>query len=94
MLAGLGHTLAVAQERSEALRIVEELRRLRGRKGLFAYEIGIINAALGNLDAAFKWFGRAVEDRSGWIAYLKTDPRLQDLRPDPRFDRLAVDAGR
>ena len=93
MVAGLGHALAVAKERSQALRIVDELRRLRGRKGLFAYEIGIINAALGDADVAFKWFERAVQERSGWIAYLKVDPRLENLRADRRFDRLVTDVG-
>jgi TolB-like protein/Tfp pilus assembly protein PilF len=93
MLAGLGHAFAVAKERREALRTIDELRRLRGRKGLFAYEIGIISGALGDADVAFKWFVRAVEERSGWIAYLKVDPRLENLRPDPRFERLAIDAG-
>jgi len=92
MLAGLGHALAIAQERREALRIVDELRRLRGKKGLFAYEIGIINAALGDADVAFKWFVRAVEERSGWVAYLKVDPRLESFRSDPRFQRLTNDA--
>jgi TolB-like protein/Tfp pilus assembly protein PilF len=92
MLAGLGHALAVSQNQREALRIVDELRRLRGQKGIFAYEVGVIHAGLGDRDAAFKWFSRAVGERSGWIAYLSVDPRLDVLRSDPRFKRLAVGA--
>jgi tetratricopeptide (TPR) repeat protein len=91
MLAGLGHALAVLDHRREALRVNQDLERLRGDKGLFAYEIGVIHAALNDRDRAFEWLTRAVHERSGWIAYLRVDPRLDALRPDPRFDRLNSD---
>ena len=38
--------------------------------------------------AAFEWLDRAVEDRRGWLAYLKVEPLLDPLRGDPRFGRL------
>jgi TolB-like protein/tetratricopeptide (TPR) repeat protein len=88
MVAGLGHALAAQQDRQAALRVVKELRKLRGDKGLFAYEIGVIHAALNEADEAFRWLSRAVQERSGWIAYLPCDPRLDDLHADPRFRRL------
>jgi TolB-like protein/Tfp pilus assembly protein PilF len=88
MLAGLGHALAANQDRREALRVVRDLEQLRADKGLFGYEIGVIHATLGDVDAAFRWFSRAVAERSGWIAYLPVDPRLDDLHGDPRFDAL------
>lgn len=89
MLAGLGHALAVLQDRREAKRIATDLERLRGDKRLFAYELGVIRAGLGERDQAFTWLERAVKERSGWIAYLRVDPRLDDLRADQRFDLLA-----
>jgi tetratricopeptide (TPR) repeat protein len=90
MLAGLGHGLAALGDRREALRIAKDLLQLRSSKGLFAYELGAIYAALGDHDEAFEWFTRAVGERSGWIAYLRVDPRLDDLHGDPRFARLFV----
>ena len=92
MLAALGHALAVLQDRQGALRIAKDLEGLRGDKGLFAYELGVISAALGDHGRAFTWFTRAVHERSGWIAYLRVDPRLEALHGDPRFDSLGVDA--
>jgi len=56
---------------------------MRGDKGLFAYELAVIHAALGDQDAAFKWLALAVEERSGWIAYLRVDPRLDHLHIGP-----------
>jgi TolB-like protein/tetratricopeptide (TPR) repeat protein len=88
MLAGLGHALAVSGERRDARRVARDLQRMRGDKGLFAYELAVIHAALGDQDAAFKWLALAVEERSGWIAYLRVDPRLDHLHTDPRFTRL------
>jgi TolB-like protein/Flp pilus assembly protein TadD len=85
MLAGLGHALATNQDRRAALRVIQDLQKLRGDKGLFAYEIGVIHAALGHTDDAFQWLSRAVQERSGWIAYLGRDPRLEALHADPRF---------
>jgi TolB-like protein/tetratricopeptide (TPR) repeat protein len=92
MLAGLGHALAVLQDRREALRVARDLERLRGDSGLFGYELGVIHAALGDHDRAFTWLTRAVHERSGWIAYLRVDPRLDALHADPRFDGLFADA--
>jgi TolB-like protein/Tfp pilus assembly protein PilF len=88
MLAGLGHALAAAHDRRAANRVIHDLERLRGDKGLFAYEIGVIHAALGQKDDAFRWLSSAVQERSGWIAYLPRDPRLDALHTDPRFDAL------
>ena len=90
MLAGLGHALGVSRDRRGALKVVGQLNQLRGRKGLFAYEIGIVHAVLGDLDDAFKWLTRAVQERSGWIAYLSVEPRLDAIRNDPRFKKLVI----
>jgi TolB-like protein/tetratricopeptide (TPR) repeat protein len=90
MLAGLGHALAILQDRREALRVAGDLQQLRANKGLFAYELGVIQAALGDHDHAFRWFAHAIDERSGWIAYLRVDPRLDALRTDPRFDSLSL----
>ena len=90
MLAGLGHALAVVRDRIGTLRIVDELNRMRGDKGIFAYELAVIHAAIGDVDRAFQELERAVQERSGWIAYVRVDPRLEPLHSDPRFGRLAA----
>ena len=92
MVAGLGHAFAALRDRREALRVAKDLRQLRSSKGLFAYELGIIHAALGDHDQAFEWLTCGVQERSGWVAYLRIDPCLDDLHADPRFERLLLDA--
>ena len=80
--------LAVLRDRREALRVARELQQMRGKKGLFAYELGVIHTALGDEEQAFSWLTLAVQERSGWIAYLRVDPRLEHLHADPRFTQL------
>jgi hypothetical protein len=37
-------------------------------------------------------FKRAIQERSGWIAHLRVDPRLDALHADGRFDSFTADA--
>ena len=48
----------------------------------------MLHAGLGEPDAAFEWLDRALDDRRGWLAYLKVEPLLDPLRSDARFTRL------
>ena len=50
--------------------------------------IGFVYARLGDLDKAFEWIGRGIDERSNRLLWLKVDPRVDPLRADPRFDRL------
>jgi tetratricopeptide (TPR) repeat protein len=88
MLASLGHVLAVLGDRREARRVALDLERLRGEKGIFAYELGVIALALGEHERALTWFERALVERSGWMAYMRVDPRLDSVRDDARFADL------
>ena len=92
MLAGLGHAFAVLQDRSATRRVIADLERSRADKGLFAYELGIIHEALGNREEALLWLQRAIDERSGWIAYLRVDPRLDSLHGDEGFKALQTAA--
>jgi DNA-binding SARP family transcriptional activator len=93
MRAGLGYVYAAVGERRAARAVLREFEEAAERQQRFAYEAAVIRAALGDLDAAFARLQAAVEARSGWIAYLGVDPRLDPLRADPRFAALAARAG-
>lgn len=45
-------------------------------------------ALLGDKDHAFGWLEKALEERSGWLLELKFDPEWDNLRTDPRFEKL------
>jgi len=47
-----------------------------------------LNLALRRHDEAFRWLERTRAERRGWVVYLRSEPMLDPLRPDPRFARL------
>jgi serine/threonine protein kinase len=86
--AGLGHVAARRGRASEARAVLEELhQRARTRYVSPVAQAGLY-ATLGERDLAFGWLEKAYQDRRGWLAYLKIEPILDGLRPDPRFGRL------
>jgi hypothetical protein len=44
--------------------------------------------ALGDKQKALDWTERAVDERRGWVAYLRVHPVVDSLRGEPRFEAL------
>jgi serine/threonine protein kinase/tetratricopeptide (TPR) repeat protein len=82
------HVLASCGQPEEARAALDELIADREREWVTAYEIAVISALLGDADAAFAWLARAEEEHSVGLTYLRVDPRLDNLRTDPRFNEL------
>jgi TolB-like protein/DNA-binding SARP family transcriptional activator len=84
--AVLGYMLGRAGRAHEAREILAALldrsRRMNGR----AFDVAIVYAGLGENDEAFTWLDKALDDRSLGFYWLPTIE--EDLRRDPRFDRL------
>jgi eukaryotic-like serine/threonine-protein kinase len=92
MIAALGHAYAVSGRRAEALKIIEQLKELIDQQSYVSpYSIALIYAGLGEKDQAFEWLDHAYKVRDESFIHLKVDPRLDDLRSDPRFtERLRL----
>ncbi len=87
MMSLLGHAYAVSGNRREALRILADLDKEKQRY-VSPYTVATIYAGLGEKDQAFKWLGKAIEDRDIWLMNLRVDPLLKSLRSDKRFTDL------
>ena len=72
----------------EARAVLEGLKAEARERYVSPVAFVTLYAALGETDAAFEWLDRAYDDRRGWMAYLRVEPRLDGLRGDPRFARL------
>ena len=83
--AGLGHLYGIAGQAAEARAVFDELCAKAERTYVPAYDIALVCVGLGWKDQALAFLHRAYEERSGWITYLKVDPRLDPLRSDARF---------
>ena len=82
----LGYILARAGQLDEARRIIADLLARRERTGVGAFQVATVYAGLGNLDQAFAWLDKSVDDRS--INSGIMGPIFEDLQGDPRFERL------
>ena len=86
--AGLGHLYACSGKSAEARAIFDVLHARARETYVPAYDLALVCVGLGWTDQAFEWLDRAHEERSGWLTYLKVEPRLDGLRSDSRFDDL------
>lgn len=88
MLAGLGRALALNGDRAAARRILAQLQVQAMGRGLFSSEIALVLLALGEPGEALRFLEQAHGERSGWMPYWGADPRYDNLRSDPRFEKL------
>jgi hypothetical protein len=81
--------LVTSGRREEAEDFVRELERTSSTQYVEPYAFALIDAALGDVDGAFSWLEKAFQVTSSWITlFLKSDPRIYVLRPDPRYHDL------
>ena len=57
------------------------------------YCAAMVRGALGEADQAFQRLEQCYEQRDQWLVWLKVDPMVDGLRPDPRFSDLAQRVG-
>ena len=84
-VADLGQAYALSGRRSEALREIDKLQELSKQRYVAPYNLALIYASLGEKGNALDWLERAYEDRSTQLIWIKADPRLDNLRSEPRF---------
>jgi TolB-like protein/Tfp pilus assembly protein PilF len=84
-LADLGHGLAVAGRRADALKVLAELHDRSSRQYVAARGIAEIHLGLGEVDEAFTWLERGFQQRNGWLIHIRDNPRYDGVRQDPRY---------
>ena len=86
--AFLAMSYARAGRSADARRLLAtlEAETRRSRQGL--YLVGMVHAAMGNRDEAFRWLDEAYNARDTFLPWLKVDPDFDPIRGDPRFDAL------
>ncbi len=92
-LSNLGHAYARNGNRSEALKVLAELRALSKTRYVSPYAFALVYIGLQDKDKAFEWLQRAVTERSQVATTLKVDPVFDDLRGDARFVSLLRQVG-
>jgi Flp pilus assembly protein TadD len=88
VIGALGHAYAVAGNRPEALAILEELLARAERETVDFTSVAVIYAGLGDTDNALLYLEKACDARGMTGMLMKPDPRLDQLRSEPRFQKL------
>jgi eukaryotic-like serine/threonine-protein kinase len=58
-----------------------------------AADIALIYIYLGENEVGWKWFGKAYDERSRYLVFLKVEPIYDNIRSDPRFQALLRKVG-
>jgi len=88
MLAVLAQVHALSGNKSRTTRVLEDLEEAAKKRYVCSYEVATAYVLNGEKDRAFRWFDKAVEDRSDCMVVLAVDPRLDSVRSDARFQDL------
>jgi Serine/threonine protein kinase len=75
--------------RKDALRQLEELKKMAAKQYVSNFDYAIVYAGLGDSDQAFEYLENGFRNHDGNMVYIKADPLLADLRQDPRYFDLA-----
>lgn len=93
VIAELGCAYARSGQKVEARRIILELEGLASHEYIDPGFIAYIYADLDEQDQALEWLEKAYQARSISMVFIKTEPKLDRLRSEPRFQNLIQRVG-
>lgn len=88
LVAAQGQTYGRCGMREAALASLATFRKLAQSRYVTSYGVALVNAGLGDKDAALFWLRKALDERSHWLVWLRLDPRFDGIREDPRFGEI------
>ena len=89
-LVGLGRAFALAGRKTDALKVLGQLRQISSHIYVPPYFFATIYADLGQRDEAFRWLDKAFRERDTYVPWLNVDSAIDSLRSDSRFRPLLV----
>jgi len=86
LLAWFGFALGVCGRKAEARTVLEQFQR--SERYILPTNFAHVHLGLGEIDAAFEWFDRAVEERDQNMMPILSYAHFDPIRNDPRFAAL------
>ena len=84
----LGYALAKSGRKDEARAVLKGLLKSSAERYVSPYHIALVYNGLGERDEALARLERAYAQHDQGMVFLKVEPRLNNLRSDPRFQDL------
>ncbi|MCW3117769.1 MAG: hypothetical protein JWM28_1851 [Chitinophagaceae bacterium] len=92
-LAALGNVYASGGNMAAANKILDTLFVVNKKEHVSPFFIALVYAGLNDKEKALEWLEKSCEEKSGSVRYLKMEPRLQNLRNEPRYIALMKKVG-
>jgi TolB-like protein/Flp pilus assembly protein TadD len=89
----LGLMRALDNDKSGAQALLAKAHKIGKHRYICAYEVATLHSALGEMDEAYRWMERGLEERCVCLTWLMTEPWMKSFRADPRFPALAEKVG-
>ena len=89
---GRAHILASAGRTDEAISLLNNIIHTQ-LGGNDCRSIALVYAALGDADSAFEWLRRSIVLREEALSSILVDPKLDNLRSDPRMEEVVHAVG-
>jgi len=86
--AFLAYSLAKGGKSSEAKDVLDKLLKLSGGSYVSPYSIALIYNGMNDTEKSIEWLERGYRERSALMVFLKSEPKWNNLRADPRFESL------
>jgi len=86
------HAVATSYQMAEDTLLAIQERYTR-RDAVESLSLGIEHAKRGNKEKALEWIALALPNRPNDAIYLNVEPAFDDLRQDPRFQKLIAPMG-
>ncbi len=85
----LGRSYALSGNEDEARTILAQLLQQSRQAYVPPYFISVLYTAVGDKERALQWLDKAYKERDLYLAWMKVDPALDELRSDSRFQELS-----
>jgi tetratricopeptide (TPR) repeat protein len=92
-LAALGHVYASSGNTAGAHNILDTLFVVNKQEPVSPFFFALVYTGLKDKENALKWLEKSYQEKSGSVRYLKMEPRLQNLRNEPRYIALMKKIG-
>lgn len=87
-LALIGNAYGETGDKQGAQRILDTLISWRSKKYVLAYGVATVYVGMGEKEQTFLWLNKAIEERSNWLVWLKSDPRWAPIYSDKRYAEM------